>query len=132
MTYWIKINTNGKFVVKTVEISPEKINKVSHTPLAVNHQGDFVLSNYAIFSKSMERKKSLVEKLYDPWLTAEGFIDSFAYAPLFTENYAEGFGTLYTAIYNPSLKGAEFRWKGVNKQASFTNFIPESFYINYY
>jgi len=131
MAYNITI-IDAEFMVKTVEISPGKINKVSHIPLAVNHQGDFVLSNYAIFSKSMERKKSLIEKLYDPWLTAEGFIDSFAYAPLFTDNYSEGFGTLYTAIYNPSLKAAEFRWKGINKQISFTNFDPEKFYVSYF
>jgi predicted choloylglycine hydrolase len=131
MAYNITI-IDAEFNVKTVEITPGKINKVSHIPLAVNHQGDFVLNNYSIFSKSMERKKSLIDKLYNPWMTAEGFIDGFAYAPLFTDNYAEGFGTMYTAIYNPSLKAAEFRWKGINKQVSFTNFLPEVFQVRYF
>jgi hypothetical protein len=80
----------------------------------------------------MERKKLLIDKLYNPWLTAEGFIDSFAYAPLYTDNYSEGFGTIYTAIYNPGLRAAEFRWKGINKQVSFTNFYPESFQVIYF
>jgi len=131
MAYNITI-IDSESVVKTVEIFPGNSNNVSHIPLAVNHQGDFVLSNYAIFSKSMERKRTLIEKLYDPWVTAESFVDSFAYAPLFTDNYSGGFGTIYTAIYNPFFRAAEYRWKGINKHVSFTNFYEESFYINYY
>jgi predicted choloylglycine hydrolase len=130
MAYNITI-IDAQFVVKTIELSPEKPNQISHIPLAVNHQGDFVLNNYSIFSKSMERKKHLIDKLYDPWSSGESFIDSFAYPPLFTQNYAEGFGTLYTAIYNPSLKTAEYRWHNFNKNQSFSTFNQESFYVNY-
>ena len=108
------------------------MTRVSHIPLAVNHQGDFELSNYAIFSKSYERKKFLIDKLYDPLINIENFIDSFEYAPLFTDNYQEGFGTIYTSIYNPTLKATEFRWPyGVRRYKSFVNFEEEAFWVNY-
>lgn len=122
---------DASFIVKTVEITPGKQNQVSNIPLAVNHQGDFMLSNYSIFSKSMERKQFLIDKLYDPWQSVESFIENFAYAPLFTQNYGQGFGTLYTAVYNPALKACEFRWKGFQKNQSFNHFNQEKLYVYY-
>jgi len=123
---------DSHYHIATVELKPKNITLVSHVPIAVNHQGDFELSNYAIFSKSHERKKFLIEKLYDPLINIENFIDSFEYAPLFTDNYQEGFGTIYTAIYNPTLKAAEYRWPyGVRRYKSFTHFEEESFWVHY-
>ncbi|MBT4838319.1 MAG: hypothetical protein HON94_13345 [Methylococcales bacterium] len=123
---------DANYTVNTVEINPGQMTRVSHIPLAVNHQGDFELSNYAIFSKSYERKKFLIDKLYDPLINIENFIDSFEYAPLFTDNYQEGFGTIYTSIYNPTLKATEFRWPyGVRRYKSFVNFEEEAFWVNY-
>ncbi len=120
------------FHVATVEVSPDALARVSHIPLAVNHQGDFELTNYAIFSKSYERKKFLIEKLYDPLINIENFIDSFEYSPLFTDNYQQGFGTIYTSIYNPSLKATEFRWPyGVRRYKSFIDFEEEQFWVYY-
>ncbi len=118
--------------VATVEVGPDNICRVSHIPLAVNHQGEFELTNYAVFSKSYERKKFLTEKLYDPLINIQSFIDSFEYAPLFTDNYQEGFGTLYTAIYNPALRATEYRWPyGVRRYKSFIDFEEENLYIYY-
>lgn len=49
-------------------------------------------------------------KLYDPLSSVESFVNAFEYSPLFAANYAQGFGTLYTAIYNPQLRAMEYRW----------------------
>ncbi len=123
---------DAAFNVSTVEINPNNMTRVSHIPLAVNHQGDYELTNYAAFSKSYERKKFLIDKLYDPMINIESFIDSFEYTPLFSDNYEEGFGTLYTAIYNPTLRATEFRWPyGVRRYKSFVNFEEESFLVTY-
>jgi len=84
---------------------------VSYRPLAVNHQGDFDISNYAMFSRSHERQQYLIGKLHDPHSTLESFVNAFEYSPLFASNYAQGFGTLYTAIYNPQLRAMEYRWR---------------------
>ena len=96
--------------VRTIELSPFSSPKVTHKPFAVNHQGDFELTDYAMFSHSYERQQFIVGTLYDPLSSIESFVNAFAYSPLFASNYAQGFGTLYTAIYNPQLRAMEYRW----------------------
>ncbi|VAW61403.1 CDS_ID OB0857 [hydrothermal vent metagenome] len=131
MTYNVTI-LDAAYNVSTVEISPNNITRVSHIPIAVNHQGEYELTDYAIFSKSHERKKFLIDKLYDPTINIESFIDSFEYTPLFANNYEEGFGTIYTAIYNPTLKATEFRWPfNIRRYKSFVSFEEEAFWVTY-
>lgn len=101
---------DGYGQVRTVELSPFCSPNITFKPFAVNHQGDFALTNYAMFSRSYERQQFIVGKLYDPLTTIESFANSFEYSPLFASNYAQGFGTLYTAIYNPQLRAMEYRW----------------------
>ncbi len=131
MAYNVTILDAG-YNVSTVEINPGTITRVSHIPIAVNHQGDYELTNYAAFSRSYERKKFLIDKLYDPLINIESFIDSFEYKPLFANNYEEGFGTLYTSVYNPALMATEYRWPyGVRRYKSFINFEDEAFQVTY-
>ncbi len=131
MAYNITI-LDASFTVNTVELHPNNLPRTTHIPLAVNHQGEYELTEYAIFSKSYERKKFLIEKLYDPMINIENFIDSFEYTPLFADNYKQGFGTIYTSIYNPTLKATEFRWPhGLRRYKSFINFEEESFWVTY-
>lgn len=96
--------------VRTVELSPFSSPQVTYKPLAVNHQGDFELTEYAMFSHSYERQQFLIDRLHDPLSSVESFVNAFAYSPLFASNYAQGFGTLYTAIYNPQLRAMEYRF----------------------
>lgn len=131
MAYNVTI-LDANYTVNTVELHPNNLPLVSHIPLAVNHQGEYELTDYAIFSKSYERKKFLIDKLYDPMINIESFIDSFEYVPLFADNYKQGFGTIYTAVYNPTLKATEFRWPhGVRRYKSFESFEDEAFWVTY-
>lgn len=118
--------------VNTIELSPSKPPMVSHTPLAVNHQGNFELNNYSLFSKSNERKRAIIEKLYDPFTTVESFIHAFEYAPLWANNYIDGFGTLYTAVYNPTFRAMEYRWPYLKRYQSFAYFEKWEEWVNYY
>lgn len=102
------LDAYGQF--RTVELTPFSPPKISYKPLAVNHQGNYELSSYALFSNSYERHQFLFNKLYDPLSSIESFVNAFEYSPLFASNYAQGFGTLYTAIYNPQLRAMEYRW----------------------
>jgi len=52
--------------VRTVELDPLSEAVVTTKPMAVNHQGDFELTNYAMFSQSYEREQFILSKLYDP------------------------------------------------------------------
>ncbi len=96
--------------VRTVELSPFSSPAITCKPVSVNHQGDFALTNYAMFSRSYEREQFIIDKLHDPLTSIESFVNAFEYSPLFASNYAQGFGTLYTAIYNPQLRAMEYRW----------------------
>jgi len=131
MAYNITLLDAG-FHVNTIELSPSKRPVVSHTPLAVNHQGNFELNNYSLFSKSNERKQAIIEKLYDPFTTIESFIHAFEYAPLWATNYGDGFGTLYTAVYNPTLRAMEYRWPYIKRYQSFAYFEEWEQWVNFY
>ena len=96
--------------VRTVELTPFSPPNVTYKALAVNHQGDFEFTNYAMFSRSFERQQFLIGKLTDPLTIIESFVNAFEFRPLFSSNYSQGFGTLYNAIYNPQLRAMEYRW----------------------
>lgn len=118
--------------VNTIEVSPSSPPEITHRPFAVNHQGDFLLTNYAIFSKSHERKQAIVDKLFDASITLESFINAFEYAPLWAADHDGAFGTLYTSIYNPALKSVEFRWPyHVRAYQSFEMFEEKEMWVNY-
>jgi predicted choloylglycine hydrolase len=123
------LDTYGQ--VRTLELSPFSAPQVTFKPLAVNHQGDFELTNYAMFSQSYERQQFLLSKLQDPLASIESFVHSFEYSPLRVTNYAQGFGTLYTAIYNPQLRAMEYRWPNrVRMYQSFACFEPAELWVD--
>ncbi len=123
---------DAQFHVSTIEISPSSPPEISHKPFAVNHQGGFSLNNYATFSKSYEREHTLITQLSDPNTTLESFITAFQYAPLWNTNEDPNFGTVYTAIYNPSAKAVEFRWPHqIQCTQSFARFEPKDMEVHY-
>lgn len=123
------LDANGQ--VRTVELSPFANPNVTYKPLAVNHQGDFALTNYAMFSRSHERQQFIIGKLYDPLSSIESFVNAFEYSPLFSSNYAQSFGTLYTAIYNPHLRAMEYRWPNhLRMYQSFAFFEEYEVWVN--
>ena len=131
MSYNITL-LDAHFHINTVEISPQAEAHVSNIPLAVNHQGHFELTNYAMFSKSHQRKQELIEKLYDPLMTIDSFINAFEYAPLFVSSYDDAFGTLYTAVYNPQLRAMEYRWPHhLRVYQSFEYFEEKELWVSY-
>ncbi|NOQ36286.1 MAG: hypothetical protein GQ569_10380 [Methylococcaceae bacterium] len=118
--------------VRNVELSPFTRPNITYKPFSVNHQGDFALTNYAMFSNSYEREQFILDKLFDPLISIESFVNSFEFSPLFTSNYEQGFGTLYTAIYNPQLRATEYRWPNQIKiYQSFDYFEEYELWINY-
>ena len=58
--------------------------------------------------------------------------NAFEYSPLFATDYENGFGTLYTAIYNPQLKAMEFRWPHyLRAYQSFDYFEEKEIWVTY-
>ena len=121
MAYNITV-LDAYFHVKTIELSPASKPVISTLPFAVNQQGHDNSSRYALFSRSSERKKMIIDTLYDPCMTIDTFIHGFSHNPLWNTNYDDGFGTLYTAIYNPALRAMEYRWPSFKCYQSFAHF----------
>ena len=77
--------------------------------VATNHQHGVERSGRAALTKTYERCIHLTDLIaanVDP--VALG--DAFLRTPLYQRNYAEGVGTLFTAIYDPETGGLTLRW----------------------
>jgi predicted choloylglycine hydrolase len=87
-----------------------------------NHQGRVDWPEYARAIRSEERERCVLRLLEDPKADREGFMNAFLEPPLHSRAYAEGFGTLYTAAYEPAAGRVSYRWPGETWDQSFARF----------
>jgi len=78
--------------------------------VATNHQGIVEWPEQAKATRTIEREQTVIALLEDPAVDADAFTESFLRAPLFSTSYANGFGTLYTAAYRPTLGSMRLIW----------------------
>jgi predicted choloylglycine hydrolase len=110
--------------VLTAYLSPDREPIFREFPAATNHQGIVEWPEQARATRTIERERCIVNLLDDISLTADGFVDAFLKAPLFSTAYASGFGTLYTASYLPVEGAVEFRWPAHTWRLGFDAFLP--------
>jgi predicted choloylglycine hydrolase len=72
-------------------------------PIATNHQERVEWEDYARATRTLERYAAL-EELRDP--------DAMLAPPLYATDYERGFGTLYTAVYDPAARSLSYHWPG--------------------
>jgi predicted choloylglycine hydrolase len=96
--------------VLTAYLSPDREPILREFPAATNHQGIVEWPEQAKATRTIEREQAIVGLLEDPAVDADAFAERFLRAPLFSTSYANGFGTLYTAVYRPAERTAELRW----------------------
>ena len=87
-----------------------------------NHQGTVEWPEYASAIRTVEREQRVLELLAEPTMTRERFVRAFLDPPLRNTEYAQGFGTTYTAAYYPGEARAEYRWPGSTWHQSFDRF----------
>ena len=109
-------------VARTVQVSPDHATPVRILPVATNHQGKPERRDFARRTRTMERETFLRMRLADPHGTCQNLISSFLTPPLFSSDYQQGFGTLYTAAYFPSKRTAEWHWPGKIWRQSLNHF----------
>jgi hypothetical protein len=81
---------------------------------------------YAEAIRTVERERCLLDLLDDGGMTRERLVESFLEPPLHNRQYAEGFGTIYTAAYDPA-GSVEYRWPDHEPwKLSFDDFSPGS------
>ncbi|MCP4327608.1 MAG: hypothetical protein GY791_04120 [Alphaproteobacteria bacterium] len=123
------VDRGGKFV--TAFLSPDRPAVVRQIPIATNHQGEVEWHNHARATATLERENFLSFRLSDPAMTAPRLADAFLRPPLYTRAYAQGYGTIYTAVYYPRRGLAEYRWPGVTWRLSFDDFKDASHDITF-
>ena len=109
--------------VLTAYLSPDREPIFRSFPVATNHQGIVEWPEQAKATRTIERERCLVGLLEDEEMTAEGFVEAFMQAPLFSTAYTSGFGTLYTAAYRPADGVAVYRWPSNSWSLSFDSFV---------
>ena len=112
-----------------VHVSPDRPIHVFDSPVATNHQRDVEWTRHAEVTKSLEREQFLTEQLNNG--RGEPFVPLFLRPPLYNTRFDVGFGTLYTAVYNPQKLTATFRWPNHTWTQSFDNFSESELLIRY-
>ncbi|WP_020560954.1 C45 family autoproteolytic acyltransferase/hydolase [Thiofilum flexile] len=94
----------------TVLVAPDRQIQVNALAIATNHQQQIEWTQHAQATATLERESFLIHSLTIPEQTEEQFIQSFLQPPLYSTQYARGFGTLYTALYRPSADSMTLLW----------------------
>ncbi len=97
---------------RLVYLAPGEKAIVTDEKVSTNHQQVIDWPEYAERTQTVERRDFLVERLANAKETPETFARLFAEEPLHHTGYEKSFGTVYTAIYHPETREAEYRWKG--------------------
>ena len=95
---------------RTVLMAPDRPAQVTHAAVATNHQEKVEWDSHARFTATVERERYLLQRLTLHVETEERFISAFLRPPLYSTAFAQGFGTLYTAVYRPRAGQMELRW----------------------
>ena len=110
--------------VATARITPGGPARLTGAAASTNHQERVMLPRHARTTATKARETRLLRLLDDPELDAGDFLHAFLEPPLHNTSYAQGFGTLYTAAYDPGRGEAVLAWPGHQRRFSFDDF-PE-------
>jgi predicted choloylglycine hydrolase len=98
--------------VVTIFVAPGATPEVYRHRVATNHRGTVPdWPEHARTLRSVERRQALLDLLAghpEP----EELVSAFLRRPLYNTAYAQGFGTMYTAVYRPELGVVDYRWPG--------------------
>ena len=96
--------------VMTAMVAPDRPAILTHAAVATNHQEKVEWTSHARFTATVERERFLLQRLTLHVEPEEKFVAAFLRPPLYSAAFAQGFGTLYTAVYRPRLGQMELRW----------------------
>jgi predicted choloylglycine hydrolase len=109
MSYNVTVlDAAGKFV--TAYLRPDQPALIRAVPYAANHQEEIEWEQHAKATSTLARERFLYAQLRGGARDADAFIASFLAPPLYSSAFANGYGTLYTAVYRPLVRSVEYRW----------------------
>jgi predicted choloylglycine hydrolase len=107
----------------TAYVGPGREPRFVDVPATTNHQGVVEWPEYAEAIRSEERERRVLELLAED---RSRFEDAFLEPPLHSTEHGRGFGTIYTAAYEPAAGRVRYRWPGIVWEQSFERFEPGS------
>jgi hypothetical protein len=93
----------------TVFVAPDRGAEVVRRLVSTNHQRRVEWPRHALATSSVERAAAIEAAMRARPSLGE-IVSTFLRPPVFQTGYQRGYGTLYTAIYRPSLAAAELVW----------------------
>ena len=109
--------------VLTAYVSPDRPPIFRAVPAATNHQGTVEWPEQAAATRTIEREQRIVHLAQAGAADADEFADAFLRAPLFSTAYANGWGTLYTAVFRPHERVVDYRWPTHTWRLGFDTFV---------
>jgi predicted choloylglycine hydrolase len=106
----------------TAYLAADRRPLVAPTRAATNHQRAVEWPEHARATRTLERERRILALLAEPGTAQEDVIAAFLEPPLHATAYADGFGTLYTAVHRPAVGAVEYRWPGAAWRQSFDAF----------
>ncbi len=88
-------------------------------------------TEHARATASLDRAHFLSLRLRDGAETRSRFVNRFLEPPLFQTRYDHGWGTLYTATYDPLTRQANYLWPSYSLQEDFTDFQERNLAIRF-
>jgi predicted choloylglycine hydrolase len=99
--------------VVTAFVSPGTHPEYSASAVATNHRGRVPeRPGHARALRSVERQDQLLRLLDQP-IEPDQLAAAFLRPPLYNQRYGEGFGTLFTAAYQPRIQQLTYSWPGM-------------------
>ena len=95
-------------------------------PYAANHQEEIEWEQHATATATLQREYFLFRQLRGDARGPDDLIGSFLAPPLYSNAFAKGYGTIYTAVYRPVRSEIEYVWPGARWQLGFDNFAEGS------
>lgn len=95
----------------TVQVEPGGGARVLRDRASTNHQMRAEWTAYARRTASHERETALRALLQGAPVAREELTRRFLAPPLYADRFARGWGTLYTAVYEPAGGRASFHWR---------------------
>jgi predicted choloylglycine hydrolase len=109
--------------VLTAYVAPDRPPIFRAVPAATNHQGTVEWPEQAAATRTIEREQRIVHLAREGAADADEFAEAFLRAPLFSTAYANGWGTLYTAVVRPADGSVDYRWPAHTWRLGFDGFV---------
>jgi predicted choloylglycine hydrolase len=121
MSYTVTV-LDGRGQHRTVFVGPDRPATVTRLAVATNHQRVVEWEAFAHATASLDRERYLRSHLEDTAGNPERFVQRFLEPPLHLAQCHQGWGTLYTAAYEPRTTSVALHWAGARLEQSIGHF----------